>query len=238
MNVDDFRSEWISDLRVAAEANQSDPHSEFVLDAVDRLSEAEEVENVEVGYFEGLGRRNAKMVIDGYAFDAVDKSCVLLLSDFSNNDEIETLTSTDIDRLYNNMRYLVEAALDGYIVDNKFEESSSGYQFATEAKRLFDNGEITKFRFYILTDKRLSERIKNIKKDPINGKRVDLNAWDINRFFSLFSSSQGKEEIEIDASNIEGGGIPYVSATKGEDYSAYLAVVPGQFLADIYLEYG
>jgi len=238
MNLEDFRTEWVGDLRVAAEANQSDPHSEFVLDAVDRLSEAEEVENVEVGYFEGLGRRNAKMMIDGYAFDAVDKSCVLLLSDFSNGDQIETLTSTDIDRLYNNMRYLVEASLDGYIVDNKFEESSSGYMFATEAKRLFTNGEISKFRFYIITDKKLSERVKNIKKDPINGKQVDLNAWDISRFYSLFTSSQGKEEIEIDASTVAGGGIPYVSATKGEDYSAYLAVVPGQFLADIYLEYG
>jgi len=238
MNLDDFRSEWISDLRVAAEANQSDPNSEFVLDAVDRLSEAEEVENVTVGYFEGLGRRNARMAIDGYAFDAVDKSCVLLLSDFSNNDATTTLTLTDIDRLYNNMRYLVEAALDNYIVDNKFEESSSGYQFANEVKRLFDNGEITKFRFYILTDKKLSNKIKNLKKDPINGKQVSLNAWDINRFFSLYGSTQGKEEIEIDASGIEGGGIPYVSATKGDDYSAFLAVVPGQFLADIYLEYG
>jgi hypothetical protein len=136
------------------------------------------------------------------------------------------------------MRYLVEAALDGYIVDNKFEESSSGYIFATEVKRLFTNGEISKFRFYILTDKRLSERVKNIKKDPINGKEVELNAWDINRFFSLFASSQGKEEIEIDASTIMGGGIPYVSATKQDDYSAYLAVVPGTFLANIYLEYG
>jgi hypothetical protein len=238
MDLEEFRTEWISDLQVAAEANQSDPHSEFVLDAVDRLSEAEEVENVEVGYFEGFGRRNAKMVIDGFAFDAVDKTCVLLLSDFSNSESIETLTLTDIDRLYNNMRYLVEAALDGYIVDNKFEESSSGYMFATEAQRLFSNGEISKFRFYILTDKKLSERIKNLKKDPIQGKPVDLNAWDINRFYGLFSSSQGKEEIEIDASTIDGGGIPYVSATKGDNYAAYLAVVPGQFLADIYLEYG
>ncbi len=238
MDLEEFRTEWISDLQIAAEANQSDPHSEFVLDAVDRLSEAEEVENVEVGYFEGFGRRNAKMVIDGFAFDAVDKTCVLLLSDFSNSESIETLTLTDIDRLYNNMRYLVEAALDGYIVDNKFEESSSGYMFATEAQRLFSNGEISKFRFYILTDKKLSERIKNLKKDPIQGKPVDLNAWDINRFYGLFSSSQGKEEIEIDASTIDGGGIPYVSATKGDNYAAYLAVVPGQFLADIYLEYG
>lgn len=238
MNLEDFRAEWIEDLRVSAEANQSDPHSEFVLDAVDRLSEAEEIENVEVGYFEGLGRRNAKMMIDGYAFDAVDKSCVLLLSDYSNNELAETLTLTDINRLYNNMRVLVEAALDGYIIDNKFEESSSGYMFATEAKRHFANGEISKFRFYILTDKKLSDKIKNLKKDPIAGKQVDLNAWDISRFYNLYASTQGKEEIEIDSSIVDGGGIPYVGATNEDDYSAYLAVVPGRFLADIYLEYG
>lgn len=238
MNLEEFRSDWIESLRVGAEANQSDPHNEFVLEAIDQLQDAEEVENVELGYFEGIGRRNTRMMIDGYAFDSVDKSCVVLLSDFSNSDQIETLTLTDIDRLYNNMRYLVAAALDGYIVENKFEESSTGYTFAVEAKRLFDIGEISKFRFYILTDKRLSERVKNLKKDPINGKRVELNAWDINRFYGLFTSAQGKEEIEIDASAVAGGGIPFVSATKGDDYSAYLAVVPGSFLADIYLEYG
>jgi hypothetical protein len=238
MNLEEFRSDWIKDLRVAAQADQSDPHNEFVLDAVDRLAEAEEVENVEVGYFEGLGKRNSKMMIDGYAFDSVDKSCVLLLSDFSNSDQLETLTPADIDRLYNRMRYLVEAALDGYIEENKFEESSSGYMFATEARRLFRNGEVSKFRFYILTDKKLSERVKNIKKEPISGKSIELNAWDINRFFSLYTSSQGKEEIEIDTSVAEGGGIHYVSATKDDQYSAYLAVVPGSFLADIYLQYG
>jgi hypothetical protein len=238
MNLEDFRNEWVGDLRVAAEANQSDPHSEFVIDAVDQLQEAEEVENVELGYFEGIGPKGTKLMTDGYAFDSVDKSCVVLISDFSNSDSLETLTSTDIDRLYNNMRYLVEAALNGYIVNNKFEESSIGYTFAIEAKRMFDNGEISKFRFYILTDKKLSERVKNIQKEPINGKKVDLNAWDINRFFLLYSSTQGKEEIEIDSSIVEGGGIPYVSATDGDDYSAYLAVVPGKFLADIYLQYG
>ncbi len=238
MNLEDFRADWISDLRVAAEANQSDPHSEFVIDAVDQLQEAEEVENVELGYFEGIGPKGTKLTIDGYAFDSVDKSCVVLLSDFSNSNQLETLTPSDIDRLYNKMRYLVEAALSGYIINNKFEESSIGYTFAVESKRLFDNGEISKFRFYILTDKKLSERVKNIQKSSISGKKVDLNAWDVNRFFQLYSSSQGKEEIEIDSSTIAGGGIPYVSATDGEDYSAYLAVVPGQFLADTYIQYG
>ncbi len=107
----------------------------------------------------------------------------------------EISTSSDIDLDFTTICViLVEAAIDGYIVDNRFEESSTGYMFATEAKRLFNNGEISKFRFYILTDKKLSERVKNIKKDPISGKQVDLNAWDISRFYSLFASSQGKEE--------------------------------------------
>ena len=238
MNLEEFRSDWVGDLRVAAEANQSDPHSEFVIDTIERLQDAEEVENVEIGYFEGIGPGGTKLVIDGYAFDSVDKSCVVLLSDFSNSDQVETLTASDIDRLYNRMRFLVEATLSGYIVNNKFEESTTGYRFAIEAKRLFDNGEISKFRFYILTDKKLSEKVKNIQKSPIAGKKVDLNAWDINRFYQLYSSSQGKEEIEIDSSTVVGGGIPFVNATVGEDYSAYLAVVPGQFLADTYLQYG
>lgn len=238
MNLEEFRSEWIGDLRVAAEANQSDPHNEFLIDAVNQLQEAEEVENVELGYFEGIGPKGTKLMVDGYAFDAVDKSCVLLLSDFSNSDEMQTLTRTDIDRLYNNMRNLLEAAISGYIIDNKFEESSIGYTFALESKRLFDIGEIFKFRFYILTDKKLSDTVKNIRKDPIRGKSVDLNAWDINRFYQLYTSTQGKEIIEIDATNVAGGGIPYVSAAKGKDYSALLAVIPGQLLADIYLQYG
>jgi len=238
MNLEEFRKEWVENLRVAAEANQSDPHSEFVLDAVDSLIEAEEVEDVELGYFEGVGPRNTRMKIDGYAFDSVDKSCVVILSDFSNENDVETLTLTDIDKLYNNMRYTVEAALNGYIIDNKFEESSTGYTFAVEVKRMFRNGDVSKFRFYILTDKKLSARVKNLQKEPIQGKKVDLNAWDINRFYGLFASSQGKEEIEIDTYSIPGGGIPFVSATKSDDYTAYLAVVPGKFLADIYLDYG
>lgn len=238
MNIEDFRIEWLEDLRVASEAEQSDPHSEFVLDAIGKLEDAEEVENVETGYFEGIGRRNSKMAMDGYAFDSVDKSCVVIISNFSNSNMTETLTSSDIDRLYNNMRHLVESSLDGYVIENDFEESSSGYNFAVEVKRRFNNGEIAKFRFYILTDKKLSERVKNIKKDPIDGKKVDLNAWDISRFFSVFMSTQGKEEIEIDASSTSSGGISCVKATEGADYISYLAVVPGSFLADIYLEYG
>ena len=238
MTREEFHEELIEDLRVSAEYNQSDPYSEFVITAVENLTDAEEIEDVEIGYFEGTGRRNSKMIMDGYSFDLVDKSCVVIISDFINEATEETLTNSDIDRLYTSMRRLIEFSLDGYILENDFEESSIGYTFASELERRFNNGEISKFRFYILTNKNLSTRVKNIKKEHIFRKPVELNAWDINRFYSLYTAGQAKEDIEIDTSNIEGGGLAYVKATEAEDYSSYLAVLPGQFLADIYLDYG
>ena len=54
--------------------------------------------------------------MDGYYFDQYDKSCVILISDFSNGENIETLTATEIDRLYGNMRSLVESCINGYIL--------------------------------------------------------------------------------------------------------------------------
>ena len=70
-------------------------------------------------------------------------------------------------------------------------------------KELLNNiNEIVKFRFYIITDRKLSERVKNIKKEDIANKPVELNVWDIKRMYDIYSSSLCKESIEIDFSEI------------------------------------
>lgn len=234
LNLEEYRKECLEDFRVSAEYELSDVKREFLKYAIDNLINAEEIDDFVEGYFEGIGEHNRKMIMDGYYFDPYDKSCVVLLSDFSNSEEILNLTNTEINRLYDNMRYLVEASISGYIINKGFEESSQGYGFA---KELIDNiNDVVKFRFYIVTDKKLSERVKNIKKDPINNKIVELNVWDIKRFYDIYSSTLGKESIEIDFQQF--GGLPCVKAVNSDDYSAYLAVIPGDILANMYIEYG
>ena len=236
MTIEDFMQNMLEDLRISSTSELSDIQTEFVKYVVDILIDAEEFDDFVYGYFEGVGERNKKLQMDGYYFDQYDKSCVILISDFSNGENIETLTATEIDRLYGNLRSLVESCINGYIVKKGFEETSNGYSLAKDLEN--ELGELTKFRFYIITNKKLSSRVKNIKKENIANKPVELNVWDITRLYNIFTSKLGKESIEIDFLKTMENGIPCVKATQNEEYSSYLAVIPGEILAQLYLEYG
>ena len=236
MSIEEFRKDLLEELKVSAEYDINDIQSEFVRHVVEILINAEEFDEFVEGYFEGIGEKNRKIAMDGYYFDPYDKSCIILISDFSNSEEILNLTTTEINKLYDYMRHLVESSISEYITTKGFEESSSGYGFAKDLLERKDT--ITKFRFYIITDKKLSERVKNIKKDDIDSKTVELNVWDIKRLYDIFSSSLGKESIEIDFSNVENGEIPCVNTINNDEYSAYLAVIRGDVLANMYIEYG
>lgn len=236
MNIEEFRKNLLEDLRVSSEYEMNNIQNEFVKYVTEVLKDAEEFDDFVDGYFEGTGERNKKMVMDGYYFDPFDKSCVVLISDFSNDSELKTLTNTDVNRLYENMKNLVDASISKYITTKGFEEITPGYGFAKEIEENLN--QIVKFRFYIITDKLMSERIKNIKKEEIANKPVELNVWDINRLYSLYSSSLGKESIEIDFTKTNEKGIFCVKAIEDSEYSAYLAVIPGDLLANMYIEYG
>ncbi len=95
---------------------------------------------------------------------------------------------------------------------------------------------------------------------------VELNVWDVNRIFDVVNSKTQKESVEILLSDFGSEGIPCVKAVECVDviadievspkyddiedeeenskpenlitYTSYLAVVPGQILNDLYLEYG
>ena len=116
MTIEDFMQNMLEDLRISSTSELSDIQTEFVKYVVDILIDAEEFDDFVYGYFEGVGERNKKLQMDGYYFDQYDKSCVILISDFSNGENIETLTATEIDRLYGNMRSLVESCINGYIL--------------------------------------------------------------------------------------------------------------------------
>ena len=45
-----------------------------------------------------------KYILDGYYFDLLDKSCIILISDFIDSIDNITLTSTEINKLFDNMK--------------------------------------------------------------------------------------------------------------------------------------
>ena len=243
MDINEFHQDWLNNIRIEGDQASMSHYDVFFNEAVEQLVDSEELHedalnNIE--HFEGVGHRNARMMMDSYCFDPVDNSCTVLVNYFSDLDEKTSITNSDVDRLYGYMARLVESSIDGYISDpyNKYEISSAAYRFADELKRKFLLGEIVKFRFYIITDCVISNRIKVLKKEPINGCQVDLSIWDLNRFFDVFKSKQGKEELDVDTTSEVGGGIKCIEAVKCDKYDSYLAVISGKFLAETYINYG
>lgn len=263
MKVEEYREVLHEDIALAANANMSHPRDEFMRYVTDILISSEEFDDFVECWYEGITRKNANMMIDGYAIDETDGSCCVFIVDYRGPFESDTILSHDITKLFARLRYFVDESLK-YELYQELEESTEAYEFSRML--YYDNSTITKFRFYLLTDAFNKQRTKNIKDNEVAGKKVELNVWDINRIFDIVSSKTQKESVEIILSELGYQGIPCVKAVEYSDvvadievmpkyddiidedeegkseniitYSSYLAVVPGQVLNDLYLEYG
>lgn len=261
MTVKEYREQLLEDMAVAAAANgNSTPDKEFLYYVTDILSTGEEFDDFIECHQEGVSHKRGKMEIDGYAFDDADGSCCVFLLDYHGPHEDESINTKDIDVKFNLIRHFVDEAIK---YEMGFEESSQEYEF----NMLLHNhtSEITKFRFYILTDAYNRQRVKNIKDIEIAGINVERNVWDISRIFDVLNSTSQKESIEIFFEDMGVAGIPCVKAVEYANvkadveipiryddesikekvpsenvitYTSYLAVVPGQVLSDLYIEFG
>ena len=99
--------------------------------------------------------------------------------------------------------------------------------------------EIIRFKFFIISNKILSKNVKNVSREDFLERPVELSVWTLERFFQTFETNTS-EIIEFDTSDFGCDGIQYLKADLGNgvDYNAYMGIVPGKFLADIYLKYG
>ncbi|MEN9865535.1 MAG: hypothetical protein RL748_1125, partial [Pseudomonadota bacterium] len=107
------------------------------------------------------------------------------------------------------------------------------------ANTIFDrSANITTVRIFVLTDGLTKDR----KPKPIADTKVTfvLEVIDIERLFRSMQAGQPRDEIEVDFVELVGHTIPCVNVPEGEagEYSACLAVFPGDVLATLYEQYG
>ena len=242
MEIDEYRIEFLNQLRNDASLNQNDVDDEFVNTTLNMLEEMGELTDPYPFSCDMRGLRGRAMAFDAYSYDDADSSIVLLISDFQNSVEKTTLTNTRIDELYGRMRYFIEEAYAGNI--RKYcDDSDPIIDVAKEFKRRVGinslNTEVLKFKFYIITNSVLSTQVKNIKKEDVLGRPVELNLWTMERFYQSMLSSTN-ETIQIHCQDYGINGIQCLKANLGNNnaYDSYMAIVPGAFLAKIYLDHG
>lgn len=242
MDVHEYSEDLFRQISFEAIQNSTDNQAQFTEWALEKLDGYGEL--VEAYPFEcvmTIARK--KVAFDAYGFDGSDFSIVLLISEFSNSTERATLTQTRIDELYSYMSRFIEAACAN-TVKNFCDDSDPVIDIAKEFRQKIGKNkyetEINKFKFYIVTNCELSQQVKSFKKDDLLDRPVELNIWTVDRFFQR-ESSLSAEAIHLDCAEFGlPSGIQCLKANIGDhgDYDAYLAIVPGRFLADVYLKHG
>lgn len=243
MDIEEYRQQFIDELRFNAEHEGTEPETQFIEKTLNDLEEVGELNDPIPMSVEMRGSKNRILAFDAYAYDEADGALVLIASDFTNQrDTAPTLTNTRIEELYGRMLNFVEESVQGNI--SKYcDDSDPALLIANEFRQKIGKGmlstDILRFKFFIISNATLSKQVKNLSKPDLLERPVELNVWTLERFFQTFASNSS-EIIEIDTADFDCQGIQCLKADlgQGSEYDAYLGIVPGKFLADIYLKYG
>jgi hypothetical protein len=244
-DLETFRLSLLEAVRVRAPEGSVAEELDFafVCEVGARLSDAEEFQDFIPCHGAGIGYRSKKLRVDGYELDELDDSIRLLIADFRGAKALETITKTQADSLFAQLKAFVEESSSGRIWSSSIGESIQTKELAgmiQDRHSVKDDGlrAVSRYRLYLLTDAILSDRIKDLPIDELDGVPIERHIWDIGRLKAVSASILGTEELEIDFTEFEDGGLPCLKASKTDDYEGYLCVIQGNALAELYDRYG
>lgn len=218
--------------RVLAEAERNDDVQPVAFTDYMRavLTESGDLDDGETAFFSTVA--GPAMNASGYAVSDDGAVVDLLVTDYEPTSAIRSLTKPQVAKQF--------AALHRFAthvdqLTSVLEESFPAWAMcANLAKALPDADRV---RLTLLTN----ARVKAAPPDPspLHDARVTHHVWDLDRLCRLERSGRAREPITVDFGALAGAPLP-VLGPKGVpgDYEAYLFLIPGSVLADIYEEHG
>ena len=238
LELDDFRSDLLASAASRAEAHATGIREAFVGEVLERLRDAGELPDAEECSERVDGQRNRRLEIDAFAFDEADESLNLFISVLDGGaDNVSAITLTDArEQGFNRLLGVFERARDGWLTSN-IEESRPLWALA---KRIEGSARPSALRLHVVTDRPISERLREIAPaETREGIPITFQIWDVTRLKRIHEARNARDDLFVDLSELREGGLPVLRASVGgSDYDAYLAVMPGETLADIYIRHG
>lgn len=159
MTLDEFRADLLAAAASRAQVQSCGFREAFVLEMLDRLSQAGEVPDAEPCAEMLIGHRGRKLEVDAWATDDADESLHLFVSMLDGHAPIPaTVTLTDArDQAFNRLVGVFEQSRDGWLTTN-IEESRPLWALA---QHIQSSPLPPALRVHVLTDRPISERLNS-----------------------------------------------------------------------------
>ena len=238
MTEEEFRSDLLAAAASRAETHASGMREAFVDEMLERLRDAGELPEAESCVEQLTGQRGRRLELDAFAFDDADDSIHLFIALRDGGDVTPpTIALTEArEQGFGRLLGFFEHARDGWLTRST-EESRPLWGLA---RRIETGSKPAALRLSIVTDRMVSERLREIPADQTReGIPVTFQIWDISRLKRIQEARNVRDDLLVDFSALDGGGLTVLPAAEGSgDYEAYLTVIPGETLADIYIRHG
>ena len=225
ISIQDFAIGFNADIKCEAQSLDILLEHAFVEKMAEILCDYGEFENFEPCHWRAHGIK-----VDGFAFDDDFENLSLVVSHFLDAEDPSEakVTNTEIDKIFKRAMAFFERSYQGKLKE-KIEVSNPAQELATLIQECKES--LTSLRIILVTDGIAEERTS--EAEVFEGITVSRVIWDISRVNTFVSTGQ-REKVEIDFEAMETP-IKCVSVDSGcSSYTAYLAFVPGNLLADLY----
>jgi len=230
LDLQEFHKSFYQEVLATAEAEAGWSEDAFFNRFCDYLVDAGELETADrAAYAPPKGMR-----IDGYGGDPASADGVLnlIIVDFNQSTEIESLTRTDMESIFKRLSNFMTSSLEATF-RNSLEEANPVFGLADLIAQRWRS--LSKVRLFLISNRLLSSRIDGRKAGSWDGVNVTYSVWDIARLHRFASANSEREEIHVDLEKDFGGSLPVLPAAMSDSgYQSYLTVVPAKVLAAIY----
>lgn len=237
-DFEDFIHNFQNEVKDAAQDRERDSWEEeqFTEKFLDYLTDIPVIEDYNLCRLEAKGYKinayNSNLNLqngsnrEGVFFD-------LFVTLFSSEYSKTTVTRTEINSHIKKVRSFLTNAINKKY--GKIEESNPAFDLADTIYKNREN--IVGVNLYILTDGIVKP--DSFDDDTEGQIRISHHIWDLKRVFRHISSGSRPEPIEIDFIKQFGKGLPCLAMPKeNQVYTSYLAIIPGQMIAELYGKYG
>lgn len=187
---------------------------------------------------------SGKLRVDGYCGDPMENvldddeplTLGLIVSDFEQSADVVTLTKKEMETAFNKLLRFVNCALNAEWRSD-LEHTTTEYELADLIATRWER--ITKIRLYLITNKKLSDRVDGKNAGKFQDRSVAYSVWDLKRLMSLSHSTGEREPLIVRFDDKKLHPLRALLASAPESPNpVYLAAIPGEDLARIYDRWG
>lgn len=231
-----FARDLAGEVEEAVHSGQESPYheQEFTRIVLERLADEGALENPTPLWQEGtFGRTVYK--INGYSIPEDEERLVLFATVYTGEIVPRALSKDEILKACQHAMKFYECSCKG--LHKQIEPANT--DASDLARRISDAGEkIAVLRVVVISDGLTGLRSIDLR-DAYDGTRAIVDLFGIEQLHRILGEGLTRDDIAIDLEEEYGKPLPCLKASStGADYEAFLAVLPGALLADVYEKYG